>query len=283
MRAYYAYIFPYDWIESFLTCEGTYKLSRRDFAFRYPDYIKKNESFKEEKKTIDYMILFEYDSNDLPCARLPLRFGSTHMLRKFLIATAPAAIDVGPIFRSVNYAEIDRKDNYAHRPNFLPFDVDIKDYFDKKNRPTDKNECGAEGHALCDSCWFTYGRPALIDLVKFLKEFMKFDKVIPIFSGGGGFHVHVLDERVWEWDQETRDDLNRFVAKYVPTVILDLQIRVNHLIKLPFSPHKNGNLSLPILDIKTFLPSRDAVKMVDMTKEMMIRYVSPDTYWGCSK
>ncbi len=210
------------------------------------------------------MILYEYDSNDQPSSKLPLRFGSINMLRKYLVAYAPYAIDVGAVFRSANYTDIDKCDNYAHRPNFLSFDVDIKDY---------SREETCKGHALCDVCWTAYGRPALVNLMHFLTTFMEFKRVIPVFSGGGGFHIHVLDDRVWEWDQDTRDDLNRYIAIHLPSVILDKAIMLSHLIKLPFSPHANGNLSLPILDIHQFLPSIDAIKVKDMSRELISKYL----------
>lgn len=249
MRAYYENCFPYEWIERFLTCNGKYPLNKREFSFRKNDFWIKHKKFNNLSDCGSFMLKYGY-TEKIPNIRLPLRFGNVKVLKEYMVDLVPDSINVGPVYYSIYSQYMDRKNVFADKQCPLVFDVDIKDYKEKT--------CCKE---LCDLCWITYGRVALVDLVNWLKNFMQFKHILPVDSGFGGFHVYVLDERVWTWDQETRSQFYRYIPK---SVILDKSIEgdFTHLAKIPFSPNpKNGCLSLPILDIHTYLPSRDRIKV----------------------
>lgn len=265
MRRYYTDFFPYEWVEWFLTCGKKFPLSGREFAFRWsPDITKRNEIFNTAQDAQLYMDINGYQEDEVATTRsIPLRFGNTESLRRFLIAKQPHSIDIGPIYQSLKHVGSDRHDPYAPKLCALTFDIDLKDYNDPCQCHKDKR--------ICDPCWIRYLRPALIDLVGFLRNVMEFQCIIPIFSAGAGFHVFVLDPDVWEWDTVARQAL----VKHLPASIkCDAAVVLNHLIKLPFSPHKaNGYLSLPILDIETFLPSEWRIKIESVTEELIHKLV----------
>lgn len=253
MRAYYEHCFPYEWVERFLTCNGKYPLNMREFAFRKNDFWIKHKKFNNLSDCATFMLKHGY-AEKVPNIKIPLRFGKN--LKEYLLELVPDSINVGPAYYSIYSQDVDRKNPYATKYCPLVFDIDLKDYKEKT--------CCKDS---CDKCWVDYGRVALVDLVVWLKNFMKFEHVLPVDSGSGGFHVYVLDERVWTWDQETRAQFYQYIPK---SVILDKSIAENftHLAKIPFSPNpKNGCLSLPILDIHTYLPSRDRIKVERVNRE----------------
>jgi DNA primase catalytic subunit len=264
MKSYYINYFPYEWVEWFLTCGKTFPLNRRELVFRWgeKDITKRHETFKTLQDSAMYMERNGYEMTEEPLLALPLRFGTMDALRTFLIAKMPNCIDAGPIFQSLHYQDMDRKDEYAPKLAPLTYDIDLKGYAKRGNQC----ECYATPKGICDQCWIQYLRPALVDLVHFLRDIMQFKTVIPVFSGRGGFHVYVLDKRVWTWDDTARSILTEHLPD---SIIRDTAITLSHLIKIPFSPHKNGYLSMPILNIYEFLPSRDRVKLSDVTDELI--------------
>ncbi len=265
IRRYYSDHFPYEWVEWFLTLGGKFPLNRREFAFRWqPDVVKRNQDFKTVEDAQFYMDVNHYPSNERATSIgtvLPLRFGTIGALRKFLIEKQPHSIDIGPLYQSLAHVSSDRKDPYAPKLSALQFDIDLKDY-------GGACECHKK-KLICDQCWIQYLRPALIDLVNFLTETMQFDTsgIIPVYSAGAGFHVFVIHERVWKWDDSARQALIEHLPK---SIICDPAIVLNHLIKLPFSPHKSNRcLSLPIVDIASFVPSAWRIKIEDVDDELM--------------
>jgi DNA primase catalytic subunit len=259
MRRYYSEHFPYDWVVWFLTAGGNFPLNQREFAFRWNDSVKRYETFKTLQDAQLYMDINGYPEDEVPGFTLPLRFGSAEALRSFLIEKTPQSIDIGPLFQDIAHMAEDRKDPYAPKLSQLSFDIDLKDYEGPCLCWKDKR--------ICDPCWIQYLRPALVELLGFLKTFMQFECVIPIYSAGAGFHVFVIDPSVWDWDDVARLGLMKHLP---PSVKYDHSIVLSHLIKLPFSPHKtNGTLSLPILDPETFLPSQWRIKIANVTSELM--------------
>ena len=264
MRRYYTDYFPYEWVEWFLTLGGKFPLNQREFGFCWAggDIVKRNQDFKSKEDAQLYMDMNGYPDDEVAMGTMiPLRFGSMDALKTFLVSKQPHAIDIGPIYQSIAHASSDRKDPYAPKLSALQFDIDVKDY-----EPS--CECYKKKR-LCDLCWIQYLRPALRELIKFLRDKMLFDSsgIIPVFSAGAGFHVFVIHERVWAWDNVARQAL----IKHLPSAVkCDPAVTLGHLIKLPFSPHKsNGHLSLPILDIEAFLPSQWRVKIEDVDYDLM--------------
>lgn len=241
LKPYYESGFPYEWIERFLTCNGKYPLNKREIGFRKNGFWIRHKEFTNLSDAEYFMNKNGYDLDDEPVKKLPLRFGSFTSLKNYMVGLIPDTIDAGTVLQSIHS---DRKNPYFEKFCPLTFDVDIKDYIGKTCKCT----------TTCDECWITYARPALIDLTTWLRDFMKFEKILPVDSGNGGFHVYVLDARVWSWDQEARLQFYGFLPK---SVVLDRSVENSfiHLVKVPFSPNpKSGYLSLPIVNIQTYLP-----------------------------
>lgn len=229
---YYLNVFPYQWVIRFLTCNGKYPLNKRQIRLRIKEYWQENKQFDTISDARYYMNFSGYAENEeiSKDKKIPFRFGHEKGFKSLLLQNIPASINAGPIFGDLCYSP-------------MTLDVDLKDY--------GKKCC----ETSCDICWVQFARPALIDLYEFLINFMLFKSVLFVDSGSGGFHVYILDERVWVWDQEARNQFCRYLPK---SVIVDKAIRddFKHMVKIPFSPNfKNGCLSLPILDIYTYLPS----------------------------
>lgn len=228
---YYLNCFPYQWVIKFLTCNGKYPLNKRQIRLRLDDDIwREYKKFTTESDARYYMNFAGYaeDEEISKDKKIPFRFGHEKGFKSLLLQNVPTTINAGPIL-----------DCFSP----MTLDIDLKDY--------GKNCC----QSSCDECWLKFARPAMLDLYDFLINFMLFKSVLFVDSGSGGFHVYVLDERVWTWDQEARNQFCRYLPK---SVILDKSIRDNfkHMVKIPFSPnYKSKCLSLPILDIKTYLPS----------------------------
>ncbi len=263
MHRYYSDYFPYEWVEWFLTLGGEFPLNQREFAFRWlPDIVKRNQDFKSTEDAQLYMDMNGYPEDEVAIGTMiPLRFGTIELLKAFLVAKQPHSIDIGPIYQSIAHVAEDRKDPHAPKLSALQFDIDLKDY-------DPQCDCWKK-KKVCDPCWLLHLRPALLDLVHFLWKTMHFstDGIIPVFSAGAGFHVFVIHKRVWDWDDVARQAL----IKHLPrTVICDPAIVLNHLIKLPFSPHKSNRcLSMPIVDIETFLPSQWRVLIENVDYDLM--------------
>jgi DNA primase catalytic subunit len=255
LRFYYETQFPYDLLYRYLTCDGFYPMAHRELAMRWDaDVFKRYETFESAKDCLSHMKQMRYAEEHVRgVVKVPMRFGSMDVLKAYLLRRLPVCIDAGPIFESIYTQHLDRKDTYTVKPCPLVFDIDIKDY--DGQRP-----CACTGKASCDACWAACMRPALIDLVHFMRAFMGFARVIPIFSGRCGVHVLVFDQRVWTWDDSARMALVGYLPKSIKVDVGAM--RSDHLLKIPFSPHAfTGNLALPILNMETFLPSRDAVNV----------------------
>lgn len=247
MQQYYSSL-PWNFLESFLTCNGRFPLARREIAVRWGgDVWKRYETFNNLAEARRYMTEMGYESHEEPQLRLPLRFGSIRILRDYLVSRVPHAVDLGPVYPSVSMQSIDRKDPYA--PKYLPlvFDVDIGAYDDM--RP-----CACRKKELCDECWIVCIRPGLVDLLRWLRDFCGFERILTVFSGRAGYHVTVWDDRVWTWSQEARNG----IVMYLPrTVRIDLAaMQIGHMLKMPYSPHASTKKAAwPILDPEGWVPS----------------------------
>ena len=82
MRAYYEHCFPYDWVESFLTCNGKFPLCMREFSFRKNDFWIKHKKFDSLSDCGSFMLTYGYAENT-PNIKIPLRFGKN--LKKYLL------------------------------------------------------------------------------------------------------------------------------------------------------------------------------------------------------
>jgi DNA primase small subunit len=182
-------------------------------------------------------------------------------LKEYLIKNLPNTINVGPIFPP----HVSRSDPFVIFPKPLLFDIDMEDYTNEtsSNRPSHiphiKRTCTCT--TTCDACWILILRDPLVKCMEFLKIFMEFKHVIPVYSGRRGFHIWVMDH--WELDKESRE----YIVNKMPAILdRNVTIQSTHLMKLFLVPHKTtGRVAIPILDVMEFVPSMS----LDIDKEKM--------------
>lgn len=160
----------------------------------------------------------------------PIEFATKQDLKQYMVKHAPDTINV-------EFPE-------SARP--LVFDVDIQDYSEITRT------CQCEAKQVCSICWKQIMRPAMISARQFLCDFCKFEKVLFVFSGGKGFHIWVLDERVWSFSLNARQNFaDRMPIQFDRPITCDK----GHLIKMPWCIHqKTGRLCQTIDNIELFVP-----------------------------
>lgn len=252
MEKYYKEIFPFSDMYDFL------KLSPyREIVFRY-----------------DNTVFHRY-----------LSFKSLEEFKNTIICKKPSQMDVGSI-----YNQIPKKNTLMEvKQRELVFDVDITDY--KRSCMCTKPDATTK---LCEECFLII--KAAIGVLDFTLRFnFGFKNILFVFSGGKGVHCWVLDEEASLLTQrermgiadflkngkeikrqyntkmrktenlevlpfELQDILDRFGVKIEHYIVLDREVTGNmkHLIKMPFSVHSNGKVSVPI-DLKNI----DDLKLKD--------------------
>jgi len=264
LYSYYSQLFPVELICKFLTNNYKYPLIQKEFAFSA--HFKRYETFKDLKSSKEFTKNYPlYLTQDLGL-KVPIRFQNHEELKDYLIKNLPNTINVGPIFPP----HVSRSDPFAIFPKPLFFDIDMEDYTNETstNRPSHippaKRTCTCT--TTCDACWILILRDPLVACMDFLKGFMEFTCVIPVYSGRRGFHIWVMDE--WELDKESRE----YIVNKMPAILdRNVTIQSTHLMKLFLVPHKTtGRLAIPILDVETFVPSM----AVDIDKDKMEEFKS---------
>lgn len=218
-----------------LTHRGQFPLHEVLFAFRWgEDVFKRFETFATKEECERYMDQLEYPTEwaEHPRLSIPIRFFNEKTLLQYLERTRPGSIHV----------------EFPEHARPLVFDVDISDYI-----PHVIRLCGcSDPKSVCNGCWVQIMRPAMCEAQRYLRDFLRFEEVMFVFSGRKGFHIWVTDERVWSWSLEARQNY----AERMP-LRLDMQITVGkrHLIKVPWGRHQTtGKLCCEIHDLETFLP-----------------------------
>lgn len=176
---------------------------------------------------------------------------------------------MGPYYKKERFISPEDAINYIQKNEIttfqvrntkhLFFEVDLDDYHAaiSENRPSHippiARSCKCKDRECCDICWVEIGRKPLLECLKFCKEVMGFEKVLPLFSGGRGFWIIISDERVFNWDQEAR----KVFAQKVPAFIdKKVTISSNHLMKVPYTQHiRTKKLCVPIDDPENFVPN----------------------------
>jgi len=231
-----------------LTLGGSFLLENSQVAFRFhgSDIFSRNISFKTEQEARDYGTFFTQKGED--SFSVQYMFKSRENFISFVSSRQPTSIEMGRIFLTRDRPREKEYTNLLSVCRPLVFDVDISDYAEER-----KNKCFCNGnrYKVCDQCWSIYLTPALKELTDKLTSVFHFAGVLPVFSGRRGFHVWVMDQRTWSYDETERQDLcHSFQTK------LDENVTTNshHLVKLPLVVHPGtGKYAIPI--DTTFLPS----------------------------
>lgn len=234
LKRFYQDLFPFDQLIQLLTRNGLYPLSRIRFAFRYgEDMFVRYLTFDSKQEALDYMERMDWPDEEIekPRKKLEIRFFHHTHLRDYVVRHVPDTINV-------QFPEDSRP---------LVFDVDMQDY------PPEQRDCACPTERdICNHCWRQVMRPAMIKAKAWLCDFIGFNEVYFVFSGRKGFHIWILDERVWEWSLEGRKNY----AERIP-IRIDKAITQGpgHLIKVPWGVHHwTGGVCVTIEDVESFLP-----------------------------
>jgi len=145
------------------------------------------------------------------------RFHSPGTLRTFLQQTKPTRIDIGSTHASSGIEQKDKeKQSHSNIPlkKYLVFDVDIEDrsptctsgYLRKCSCKKKKTLCTA-------GCWF-YMKAAIQCLTYLLRSVFDCKFIVPVFSGGRGVHLWVLDEQYLYFTEEQRKGMVERLGLY---------------------------------------------------------------------
>lgn len=180
ISCYYERMFPWDWLEEFVTRRGRYEFGQFVFFFfvvgfngsgSYP--VKERMQFPSVKELKEF-VLKNRVIEILMSAWYPLEMTMSTKCKWF---HAPTMLE---------------------RPLILDYDLTDMDFIRKVI-------CKCQGKTLCDECWLVLvERTALPFLKMMLEDFCQFKQVLYMYSGRRGIHVHVCDERVLSWTLETR-------------------------------------------------------------------------------
>lgn len=244
--SYYRNYCPFASIVNFATLDGTYPLSNREIVFRYGESIFKRYQHFE---TIQASEKYATEHGMKPSTQLPLCFNDCKELEERVRYCAPDSVSLGPIFPCSSLLTRDAERKNACLTKYAPivFDVD-----------TDKDtvrDCECEPRQVCDHCWPSVLRPAMLALNEYLTKVCNFKAVLFVFSGRRGFNCYVLDSIVWGWTRAQRSAILRRAPAFI---VFDEAVTLDpmHLIKAPLVPHHaTGVITAPIKDLATFLPS----------------------------
>lgn len=238
MKKYYNEIFPYSNMYKFLRLTPF-----RELTFRYDNIF--------FKRYISINSLDEFQN--------------------IIKIKTPSQIDIGAFYNKIPEKNIPLK--VISRE--LVFDVDITDY--KRNCECNESE---NKKKLCDEC-FIIIKAAIGVLDYSMKHHFGYKNILFVFSGGKGVHCWVMDKEAMNLTSIERrsivdflknaksikkimkkgilessfhlpfyfeDILKQFNVEIKHYLVLDREVTGNmkHLIKMPFSVHSNGNVSVPI-------------------------------------
>lgn len=167
--------------------------------------------------------------------------------------------------------------------------------------------CGI-ARKVCDTCWAVFMDSAL-QVLNCILDFFEFKARFAVFSGRRGFHIWILDERCFFWNQQQRASFIDAIQRPVKGSALDRAVRAilnplfekykhmlvvpegippadqcmllypcldravtadaTHLHKLPLTIHTE-TLNLCSVINGTFIPSRDVVHVRNVTEQVMM-------------
>jgi len=130
-----------------------------------------------------------------------MSFKSAEELHEYLIASTPASVYIGGVYR-----ESPSRERPIHSTQWvgheLVFDIDLSDY----ERP-----CECKGPAVCSRCW-TLMRTAIYFLDDTFRDDFGFSKITWCFSGRRGVHAWVGDHDVFRLSQKQRTAIVEYLS-----------------------------------------------------------------------
>lgn len=173
LQMYYARLFPFSMLHSWLSYENQQTFSRREFSFTI-------EPVPGEE------IYIRYQS-----------FSSESELSQAILKRRPTKIDLGAVF-----SHPPKDHNTVQKASFRPeqrelvFDIDLTDYDEIR-------KCGCSGANICGICW-GFMKMAVKVMDEGLREDFGFEDIAWFYSGRRGVHAWVCDERARELTDQGR-------------------------------------------------------------------------------
>lgn len=104
-----------------------------------------------------------------------------------------------------------------------------------------------------------------ITLLEILKDELGFKEYRIVFSGGRGYHIHVMDKGIQPWTRAERSEILDYVCPKVKFIDVVVTHDVTRVIRLPGSLHvKSGMRSCLIDNLETFDPMTDAIGIKEL-------------------
>lgn len=291
LQNFYGQHAPFKRLTKLLTNGSKRKLENVELGLRWPS---KEEGEKEIFK------------------RNKLVFGSAGEFRAYCTQTVPTSIEVGatvptgadehdtaPLIEARRKAIVDCPTEWSLFRH-LVFDWDIDH---DQRRQWNKCLCGPK--EICDRCWMAFAEPAKESLLYVLREYCRFKRIVPCFSGRRGIHFWVLDDEVSFLSEQQRQmllerislqgllpseplkkELYQILEKHydrhhqgAPYKVMDLlykldaepTIKMKHLIGAPlFSNASTKMIRAPIATIP-FMPSGDAEHILSISNKKLVQ------------
>jgi len=183
LQGYYEKQFPWNSFFSFVTCEDHYDISQRVFWFVHEKFTSKRCMFRDKIA-----------------------------LKRYILHGAPKVIGIGIIWpylpdfhgdcEKITFSDVDEIEGKRFLEREVILDVDMNDY--ENVRIGTVCECGSE-RKCCNTCWIIFIRNIAFPYVKYvLEDLWQFKKILRVFSGRRGIHIHIQDQRVMTWTLQQR-------------------------------------------------------------------------------
>lgn len=257
LKMYYARLFPYEFMHSWLSYDPLGKqpqiFSRREFSFTI-------EPFPGEE------IYIRYQS-----------FNSEEELKQAIIKRNPRKIDIGAVF-SHPPKDKNAVQNFTTTQRELVFDIDLTDYDEIRN-------CGCSGAKICNKCW-DFMTMAVKVMDEGLKEDFGFERVSWFYSGRRGIHAWVSDESARMLSNEARSAVANYFEVRLLLIdgLIDTQIDYRrykysstchfflHHLKVSLGQRNSEGLSDPLHPMLS--------RAFDVLEPMFIESVLPESGHG---
>ncbi len=135
----------------------------------------------------------------------------------------------------------------------LIFDVDADEYTVER-MGLSGCKCSSDGSTICIICWnsiFAGLARKLVDEI-LCKEFgIPLDRILCLFSGRRGFHVHITDLRYLRKTNKERTDIANYVVKnHGIRIDKPVTTNIDHKIRFPLSLHQITKFVVVPVDLR---------------------------------
>jgi DNA primase small subunit len=192
IRQYYDVFFPYkpfvDWLTYFEKIEILH-IGDQD--------IPKRESFA--KRELSFTL-----QNDV--YNRFLSYNNEIELKKVMVERTPVKIDIGAIYTYPPSSRefVEDKTKFEPVEKEIVFDIDLTDY--------DEVRTCCKGTTVCKKCWkFLVCAAKILDTI--LRNDLKYQNLLWVFSGRRGIHCWVCDSRVRKLKQQVRLEIVTYISE----------------------------------------------------------------------